>query len=216
MRWRIVVLFAAVTAVVFGVATPAVAKGADQATITGPGLSKPIVLGGNGEPGSGEQLGKMSEDSGLFRFIFGADNGSGKVLLAQPAGDLGPKFSLNYRIPDAEPQGTTFHQDLYPSAAGGPVTFTPNGQIVFGTTVTGGWYQPTPLFAQLLTAIGVPGVATSATSTPSAPATQAATSARSDGAPGWLPGVIIGVAVGLAVLAVVGLGLRSRRRAAAT
>jgi hypothetical protein len=112
MRWRIAVLVATVAAVVLGLAAPASAKGADQATITGPGLSEPIVINGNGEPGSTEQLGQLADGSGLFTFMFGGDNSSGQRLDAPPAGDLGPKYSIAYRVPDGSPDGSTFRQDL--------------------------------------------------------------------------------------------------------
>jgi hypothetical protein len=221
MRWRIAVLVAAVAAVVLGLAAPAAAKGADQATITGPGLSKPIVINGNGEPGSMEQLGQLADGSGLFTFIFGGDNGSGQRLAAPPAGDLGPKYSIAYRIPDGSLNGSTFRQDLYPSAPNGPVTFTPDGQEVFGNKAGTGWFQPAASFGSLLTAIGIPGVTAASEPTASArstaPATQAAVSSShsSSGMPGWLTAAIIGAAALLVLAAVAWRGLRSRQRATA-
>jgi len=221
MRWRMAVVLAAVAAVVLGLAAPASAKGADQATITGPGLSKPIVINGNGEPGSGEQLGQLSDGSGLFTFMFGGDNGSGQRLGAVPAGDLGPKYSIAYRVPDGSLNGSTFRQDLYPSAPNGPVTFTPDGQEVFGNKAGTGWFQPAAGFGSLLTSIGVPGVTAAGESTASAPSTAPANQAAvpsahsSSGMPGWLTAAIIGVAALLVLAAVAWLGLRSRQRSAA-
>jgi hypothetical protein len=221
MRWRIAVLVATVAVVVLGLAAPASAKGADQATITGPGLSKPIVVNGNGEPGSVDQLGQLSDGSGLFTFMFGGDNGSGRRLAAPPVGDLGPKYSIAYRVPDGSLNGSTFRQDLYPSAPNGPVTFTPGGQEVFGNKAGTGWFQPPASFGSLLIAIGIPAVTAASESTASAsstaPATQAAASSShsSSGIPGWLTAAIIGVAALLVLAALAWLRLRSRQRATA-
>src|SRR3954470_313686 len=191
MRWRIAVLVAIVAAVVFGLAAPASAKGADQATITGPGLSKPIVINGDGEPGSVEQLGQLADGSGLFTLMFGGDNGSGQRLDPPPAGDLGPKYSIAYRVPDGSPDGSTFRQDLYPSAPNGPVTFAPDGQEVFGNKASTGWFRPAASFGSLLTAIGIPDVTganeTTALAPATAPASQAAvSSSQASGMSGWL------------------------------
>jgi hypothetical protein len=221
MRWRIAMLVATVVAVVLGLAAPASAKGADQATITGPGLSKPIVINGNGEPGSVEQLGQLSDGTGLFAYMFGGDNGSGQQLAAPPAGDLGPQYSIAYRVPDGSPNGSTFRQDLYPSAPNGPVTFTPDGQEVFGNKARTGWFQPAASFGSFLTAIGIPGVTAAgeptASVSPTAPATRAAlaSSHSPGGMPVWLIAAIIGVAALLVLATVAWLGQRSRQRATA-
>jgi hypothetical protein len=215
MRWRALIVAAGAAALVIGVATPAAAKGADQVTITGPGLAKPIVFNGTSEPGTGgldggEALGRLADGSGLFTFMFGVDSSSGTRLSAAPAGDLGPKFGLNYRIPDDSPSGSTFHQDLYPAAAGGPVTFTPAGQKVFGTDAAGGWFQPQSSFKSLLIEIGIPGLTTAASTRAPAPKT----SSSSGGGSGWLVGGSIGGAV-LIAFALVVVATRVRRRIAA-
>ncbi len=46
MRWRALAVAAVVGVIVLGTASPALAKGPDQATVTGPGLSHPIVVAG--------------------------------------------------------------------------------------------------------------------------------------------------------------------------
>src|ERR1051326_4688432 len=125
MRGRVLLTVAVVGAVLLGSATPALAKGADQATITGPGLTKTIVVGGSGEPGQGTSLSDLAEGSGLFDAMF---NETAATLSAnRPAGTLGPKYTLTYRIPGGE-KPAMVRQDLYPTATGGPVTFTPAGQ----------------------------------------------------------------------------------------
>jgi hypothetical protein len=140
-------------------ASPVVAKGADQATITGPGISTPIVVGGNGEPGSAEGLGQLGDASGLFVAMFGPDSSGAMSLSSEaPTGPLGPRYNIVFRVPGANPKPDTVKQDVYPLAAGGPVTFTPAGQSVLGTTTTGGWYRAPATFRPLLTSLGVPGL----------------------------------------------------------
>jgi hypothetical protein len=142
--------------VVMAWASPAMAKGPDQATITGPGLEKPIVVSGFGEPGNGDRLGVLAEGSGLFLVMFGSDGLSRHVVRLAPTGALGPKFQLSYRVPDGTVAGSTVRQDLYPQAAGGPVTYTESGQAVFGTTTRGGWYHAPANFGSVLGQLGVP------------------------------------------------------------
>jgi hypothetical protein len=163
---RICVVAAVAGLAVLMMAGPAAAKGADQATITGPGISTPIVVGGDGEPGSTEGLGQLGDASGLFVAMFGPDS-SGAMALSStaPTGPLGPRFELTYRVPGGNPKPDTLKQDAYPLAAGGPVTFTAAGQPVLGTRTTGGWYRAPDTFRSLLTSLGVPGL-TAAEATP--------------------------------------------------
>jgi hypothetical protein len=156
MRSRPLVFVATVGFVVIAWASPATAKGPDQATITGPGLEKPIVVSGFGEPGSGDRLGVLAEGSGLFLVMFGSDGSNRHVVGQAPTGPLGPKFQLSYRVPDGTEAGSTVRQDLYPQAAGGPVTYTESGQAVFGTRTRGGWYQAPANFGKVLSQLGVP------------------------------------------------------------
>jgi hypothetical protein len=198
MRWRALVVAATAGLVVLVTAGPAMAKGADQATVSGPGLTRPVVVAadgaGGGEPGSGERLAILSEDSGLFLAMFGPDSGSGTQRLSsdRPAGELGPKYQLVYRVPDGNPTPATVTQDLYPLAAGGPVTYTRPDQPVMGGTTRGGWYRGSAEFAALLVALGVPGMTSPAlapTATPVADRAVAATGSAtgdSTGAGHWI------------------------------
>ena len=166
---RIGVVAAVVGLVVLTMAGPAAAKGADQATITGPGISTPIVVDGAGEPGSGERLGQLGDASGLFVAMFGPGSDGAMALSGTaPTGALGPRYELTYRVPGGNPKPDTLTQDAYPLAAAGPVTFTPAGQPVLGTKTTGGWYHAPDTFRPLLTAIGVPGLSAAA-AVPSSP-----------------------------------------------
>jgi len=221
MNRRTWVLAVMVGATVLMTASPAAAKGADQATITGPGISTPIVVGGDGEPGSAEGLGQLGDASGLFVAMFGPGS-SGAMALAStaPTGPLGPRYELTYRVPGSNPKPDTLKQDAYPLAAGGPVTFTPAGQPVLGTKTTGGWYRAPDTFRPLLTSLGVPGLTAAATapSRPQPTSVASATNAANAGtvAPAhrmrWL--VIAGAAIGVCVvvLAVTLLRRTSRPR----
>jgi len=159
MRWRPLVLMATVGVVVALWASPAMAKGPDQATITGPGLDEPIVVSGYGEPGSGYELSELADGSGLFLVMFEPADPS--VVSEAPDGPFGPKFELTFRVPDGDETASTVRQDIYPQAAGGPVTYTEAGQDVFGMTTRGGWYRTPPSFADLLERLGVPAAASS-------------------------------------------------------
>lgn len=220
MRWRALVVAATAAVLVLVSAGPALAKGADRATISGPGLTSPIVVGDDGdaggEPGSGGKLATLGDGSGLFLAMFGPGGGPGLVE-QQPAGALGPRYELAYRVPDGSATPATVTQDLYPAAAGGPVVYTRAGQQVFGGTTAGGWYRAPAGLAALLSTLGVPGVAT----VPTAPAAGAPhslpPSARADGASarGGSRPAGYWVATGAAVLVAcaVALTVRYRRRA---
>jgi hypothetical protein len=196
MRWRMPVFFSTVGLIVLAWASPALAKGPDQATINGPGLARPIVITGFGEPGSVGNLGELADGSGLFLAMFGPD-GENQLVSATPAGTLGPRYDLTYRVPDGTPNGGLVRQDLYPEAAVGPVTFTAAGQAVFGTVTSGGWYRGPATFGVLLSTIGLPaGANASAASKPSAVASAAAQSATSPShETPWLPIALASLAV---------------------
>jgi hypothetical protein len=194
-------------------AGPAAAKGADQAVITGPGLAKPIVVDGNGEPGSGETLGVLADGGGLFIAMFGGPAGQ-RLAESPPPGDLGPRYQIAYRVPGGD-KPDIVRQDLYPVAAGGPVTYTAAGQTVFGNPTTGGWYQGTPDFARALRALGILTPAASPTAAAATAAGRAdGGSADGGGAPWPLIGGLAGAALIMAA-AVMAVRAMTRRRSRA-
>jgi hypothetical protein len=137
------------------VAATAHAKGPIAATIDGPGAGGGISLGGNGEPGSGEPLGSLSDHAGLFPAAFGQE--PDPMLAGRPSGDLGPRYTIAYRLPAPNGGESVIRQDLYPYAAGGPVTYTRPGQTFFGTERTrGGWYRGSAALRQTLVQVGLP------------------------------------------------------------
>ncbi|MBO0774636.1 MAG: hypothetical protein J2P35_24560, partial [Actinobacteria bacterium] len=154
------------TAVTLTLAAPALAKGPSQASLTGPGLARPVVVSGNGEPGQpGSGLALLAEQSGLFAAMFGTGvNLPGPHRLATPPrrASLGPRYELVYTVPGVQPRpGQEFgrvRQFLYPEAPGGPVIDTPPGQHGFGQgqlPVTG-WFRGGARLARTLARLGVP------------------------------------------------------------
>jgi hypothetical protein len=207
------------------VATPAFAKGATQASITGPGLARPVTVSAQGEalPGQGDVLSSLAEQTGLFAVLFGPGSGTPgepSPLRAPPAvASLGPKYTLTYPVPGVTPgpgqADGQVRQDLYPRAAGGPVIYTLPGQQGFGQPLQAtGWLRGTPQLTATLTRLGVPAggplpsAPGSAASVPAAPAPAAAPKPDDTTAPAWL----IAAIVSAVAIAIAGTALWLRRR----
>ena len=206
-------------------ATPALAKGPSQARITGPGLTRAIVVSGAGEPGQQGTLAVLAGQTGLFTVLFGADASvpsqtPTRLRTPPPKASLGPRYTVIYTVPGVTPKpGEQFgriHQDLYPGAAGGPIIYTPPGQDGFGQTLqVTGWLRASPQLTRTLAQLGVP----SRSGTPSAPQTRPPAAhpaaAHQAGSPAlaWL--IASAAAIAAAALAGTGLLLRHRKPAAA-
>jgi hypothetical protein len=186
--------------------TAALAKGASEATIEGPGLDGTVVIPGDGE-GGGTTLGRLVELSGFFPSVF--EQTPNPMLDTKPDVELGPRYIVRYVMPGPEGQTSILEQELYPYARPYPVSYTKPGQPFWGATsqdaaarrdgqhTYGGWYVSTAELTQTLGAIGLPA---------SAP------SAHDDGF--WTTPSLIGViaGVGAAVLALAVLIRRTGRR----
>jgi hypothetical protein len=145
---------AAVAVLAALVSTSALAKGASEAMITGPGLGGGISLAGEGQAGGGELM-QIAEDAGFFPSVFATT--PNPMLSKRPAGELGPRYTITYTMPG--PNGVTNQlvQDLYPYAHPTPVTYMPPGQSYFGTEKTvGGWYVASTTLTDELVAAGLP------------------------------------------------------------
>jgi hypothetical protein len=175
--------------------TAALAKGASEARIVGPGLSAPIRLGGSGEPGSGGQLADIAMSAGFFAAVFGQT--PDPLVQERPDGSLGPKYTVTYVMPGPDNLRSELVQDVYPYAEPSPVTYTAPGQRFWTTERThGGWYFATwePVKDQLVAA-GLPATA------------PAVGGGEADGFP-W---VVVGVLAALGVAAIVALTATGRR-----
>ena len=139
------------------IAIPAAAKPQiTKAQISGPGL-----VGGDLRI-SGRAARDGTWDSGLD--LFGdLDNAMASSIaeLGLTAVELGPRYVVRYRFNAGPAKPPEFvRQQLYPYAKGGPVTYTPPGQRLFGSagmTITAGWYRSLPEFFHYLVDEGLPG-----------------------------------------------------------
>jgi hypothetical protein len=134
------------------VTAPAQAKGPDRATLTGPGLERPLVFGQAGMP----SLSVLTQKGGFWAQAFGtsARADQGKLLAARPRGNLGPRYLVAYRVPSSPETSSVIWQVLYPYAAK-PVSHMAK-QPLWGRTVPGGWYQLGPGLKALLIEAGLP------------------------------------------------------------
>jgi hypothetical protein len=135
----------------------ALAKGPDEATITGPGLDKAITITGPEEDGS--PLMAFAEATGLFPAAFGQE--PDPMLPGRPKGDLGPRYTIEYNVPGGDSMSWTLEQDLYPYALPSAVTYMKAGQEIFDMTTLGGWWTDASLKDQLV-ALGLPKTAAAA------------------------------------------------------
>ena len=132
---------------------PAAAKGPSTASLTGPGLDHALPVKGEGESGPGTPLGSLVELGGFFPQVFLQVPDPTKRT--RPAGDLGPRYRITYRVPG--PHGTsTLVQDVYPYAKT-PVTYMSPDQRFWGFNHThGGWFVAGPGLKVTLVAAGLP------------------------------------------------------------
>jgi hypothetical protein len=178
----------------------ALAKGASEATIEGPGLDGTVVIPGNGEDGGASTLGRLAEQAGFFPAVFGRT--PNPMLRSKPKVTLGPRYTVRYVMPG--PGATSVvQQDVYPYARPYPVTYTKPGQMFWdGQRTFGGWYEGWPDLKQTLVDVGLP------------------TSPPSDDVGGFwssTPRVIaIFAGIAAAVLATIALVVRRRRMQPAT
>jgi hypothetical protein len=145
-RLLFVLAFAALT-----LPATALAKGPSEATITGPGLDKAIVITGPEEEGS--PMMTFADAAGFFPAVFGQQ--PDPMLPGRPKGDLGPKYRIEYKVPAPDGGTDSIAQDLYPYAAPSAVTYTKAGQKIFDMTTVGGWWSNSALKDQLV-ALGLP------------------------------------------------------------
>jgi hypothetical protein len=186
-----------VLAVLAALALPAAAaaKGPDHASISGPGLTKPVVLGGNGEA-TGTALGQLAMLAGFFPAAF--QESPDPMLDRAPTKQLGPKYRVRYRVPGPDNRTFWIDAELYPYAKGGALTHTKPGQRIFGMQTRGGWFPGGTRLRLALLHAGLPARAPSGSS-----------------ASGTNAAFVAGIAVpGALALAAAGLLYRRRREPA--
>jgi hypothetical protein len=129
----------------------ALAKGPSEASITGPGLSKAIVIAG--AEAEGTPIMDLADATGFFPAAFGQE--PDPMTSARPKGNLGPKYTIDYVVPAGTTTPDRLHQDLYPYAKTGAWTYMPAGQPIFDMTTHGGWFHDARLKG-ILVAHGLP------------------------------------------------------------
>lgn len=147
--------FLLIAFIALAVPAAALAKGASQATIEGPGFNGAVVIPGNGEDGGISMLGRVAELAGMYPAVFLRT--PNPMLAKAPSLALGPRYTIRYVMPG--PTGeSVIRQDVYPYAQPLPVTYVEPGQPFFGGERTvGGWYQSGPDLKRTLEEIGLPG-----------------------------------------------------------
>ena len=143
----------AVALVALVVPAVAAAKEPSRASVSGPGFSKTLKMK-NLEHFSGSKLAQLTEESGFFPSAVGQS--PNPMLSGRPSGKLGPRYTIVWTVP-GPPGNTTHrvHEDLYPYARGGAVTYTKPGQPIFDMKTVGGWYR-NPLLKGTLVGLGLP------------------------------------------------------------
>jgi hypothetical protein len=140
--------------VALAVVPAAQAKGPTSATISGPGLEEPVRLAALSEGQRLSRYWQLVEGLGFFPAAFGQI--TSPLLPARPAGDLGPRYTIRYGLPMGYGRRAVVVQHLYPYADGGPATYMPPGQKIFGHKTRGGWYRAAPGVKAALLARGLP------------------------------------------------------------
>ena len=149
-------LFLAATALVLP--APALGKGPTAATMDGPGSGGGYTFTFPGNEGSGP-LGDLTQNAGFFPAAFAQE--PNPMLPARPEGDLGPKYTITYTVPEAGGDEKII-QEVYPYAAGGPVTYTAPGQQLYDSETRGGWFHGGTELKKTLVAAGLPDSAPAA------------------------------------------------------
>src|SRR5687768_12790825 len=109
------------------VAPTALAKGPISASISGPGDGGGgIAISGDGEGGNSTPLGRLVDSAGFFPAAFGQEPDPTSPV--RPEGDLGPKYTITYRVPGPNNEDDTLVQEVYPHATPSAVTYMRPGQ----------------------------------------------------------------------------------------
>jgi hypothetical protein len=139
--------------------TLAAAKGPVSASISGPGLDGPLVVGGNGET-PGTALGTLANASGFFPQMFGQT--PDPTLASRPSRALGLRYKVVYIVPGPNDTQSRVVQLVYPYAKPVAVTYMKPGQPFWDVERThGGWYRARSGLKRMLIRAGLPATASS-------------------------------------------------------
>jgi len=98
---------------------------------------------------------QIAVEAGFFPAVF--VQSPDPMLDPQPAGSLGPKYTLTYVMPGPNNDESRHLQDVYPYARPSPVTYVEPGQRFWTNERTrGGWFVATTTLKGQLVAAGLP------------------------------------------------------------
>lgn len=121
----------------------------------GPGLQRPLQLGGREGWTQGEPIAVLVEGGGFFQAVWGGNPDA--LFERSPTQKLGPRYRLVYRLPGPSGKVDRVRQDVYPYAQGGLLTYTPPSQPFFDSRRTrGGWFRADLRVKDALVAAGLP------------------------------------------------------------
>ncbi|HKO75492.1 MAG TPA: hypothetical protein VJU01_09285 [Gaiellaceae bacterium] len=138
----------------------AAAKGPSRAAIAGPGTTTIRI---SGAEGSSTPFWRFVGATGWFEAAWGSPS---HLPQEQPQAELGPRFTITWRVPSS----SNLLQDVYPYAKPSPLTYMPPGQRLYGTPVKGGWYAGGARLEKVLLRIGVPAVPPASATSAASPA----------------------------------------------
>ncbi len=193
------VRIAAACALILISAAAALAKGPDQAIVSGPGIEQPIAVRVPGASTIGPDMASLVESSGIMDQLWCAS--CGHLSAKQLAGNLGPMYLVRYRVPALTGGPTRWvEQRAYPFAQPRPLTFVAPGQPFWHQRTVGGWYEAEPRLQHILVGIGVPNGSTATT-----PWVDTASET-----PFWLSAGAIAAAIAVVIAIIVGLVVLGR------
>jgi hypothetical protein len=124
--------------VVLALSADAGAKGAQSATVTGPGIPGTLHIENVPEGPAAVNVNRLIQATGADYAVFRTKPSPFRSV--RPQGSLGPRYKIVYQLLTGENEVTPVHQSVYPFARAGFVTYTPPGQRVFEKRVRSGWY----------------------------------------------------------------------------
>jgi len=131
----------------------AAAKGPVGASISGPGLTTPLSVSGDGE-GPGTALGTLAMSSGFFAQMFGQT--PDPTFTTRPKRALGPRYKVVYVVPGGNDIESRVVQWIFPYAKPATLTYMRANQPFWQTERThGGWYRATAELKRMLVRAGL-------------------------------------------------------------
>jgi hypothetical protein len=128
-----------VAALIFATSGPASAKGAQDATLTGPGIRGALHIVNVAQGPTAVNVNRLAEATGTNYAVFRTR--PSPLEAQRPHGPLGPRYRIVYGVYTGENEVTPVRQIVYPFASAGFVTYTPPGQRMFHKNVRSGWYR---------------------------------------------------------------------------